>query len=190
MKKLTLFLASLFIFAFSASSSAEYIDNGDGTIADTSTNLMWQQTYGEGDWDTAYSYCSQASTGGYTDWRLPTLTELQLLVDPSYQYPCIDPIFACDSHSNNYFWTSVLVDDSAWMVEFSTGGAFLKKTSNTFYSCVRCVRGATTTSNCISVGSDLSINIPCVQYNGVQMGVVLKYYYDPSLPEGLYWKLD
>ena len=45
-------------------------------------------------------------------------------------------------------------------------------------------------SDCIYVGSDLSISIPCVQYNGVQYILNLKYYTDPALPAGVYWKLD
>ena len=175
MKKITVFLASLFFLALTGFASAEYIDNGDATITDTTSNLMWQKSYGGGSWDTANSYCTQAGTGGYSDWRLPTLTELQLLVDPAYE-PTIDPIFACNS---SYNWTSSVDGDSAWAVHFWSGGAFLCDKSQEYYY-VRCVRGATAT-NCISVGSDLSISVPCVQYNGLQYILNLKYYTNPAL---------
>lgn len=187
MKKTTVFLASLFFMVFTGFASAEYIDNEDGSITDTSTNLIWQKTYGQSiNWDTANSYCTQANTGGYYDWRMPTLTELQVLVDPAYEYPCIDPIFACNSYS---YWTSSEDGDSAWAVVFSSGGANLREKSKE--GMARCVRGATTPpTTCISVGSDLSINIPCVQYNGVQYTIKLKAYTDPTFPLGIYWILE
>lgn len=185
MKKVTAFLTSLFFLALTGFASAEFVDNGDATITDTSTNLMWHKTYAYGDWDTLNSYCTQSGTGGYYDWRLPTLTELQLLVDPTYERPCIDPIFSC---APSMFWTSTVSGDSAWMIQFTYGGSFLAKKTKGNYG--RCVRGATAPGNCISVGSDLYISIPCVQYNGVQYILNLKYYYDPSLPAGFYWKLD
>ena len=77
----------------------QYQDNGDGTITDMVTGLMWQKspdTDGDGDIDAsdkktyaqAVSGASSCTTGGYTDWRLPTIKELYSLiifsgVDPS-----------------------------------------------------------------------------------------------------------
>ena len=69
-----------------------YTDNGDGTVTDNITGLMWQQspdTDGDGDIDADDKLtCNQAvagagtlSLGGYTDWRLPTLKELYSLID-------------------------------------------------------------------------------------------------------------
>jgi len=42
----------------------------------------------------------------------------------------------------------------------------------------------------ISVGSDLSMYIPCVSYNGAQYGFTLIFYNNPYDPSGLYWKMD
>ena len=77
----------------------QYQNNGDGTITDMVTGLMWQRspdTDGDGDVDAAdkktyaqaVSGASSCTTGGYTDWRLPTIKELYSLiifsgVDPS-----------------------------------------------------------------------------------------------------------
>jgi len=77
----------------------QYQNNGDGTITDMVTGLMWQKspdTDGDGDIDAAdkktyaqaVSGASSCTTGGYTDWRLPTIKELYSLiifsgVDPS-----------------------------------------------------------------------------------------------------------
>lgn len=67
----------------------EYINNGDGTITDVVTGLMWQQNPGEKmTYDEAVSLQSSFNLAGYTDWRLPTVKELYSLIkfngtDPS-----------------------------------------------------------------------------------------------------------
>jgi len=69
-----------------------YTDNGDGTVADNVTGLMWQQspdTDGDGDidaddklsYDEAVARASTLDLGGYNDWRLPTIKELYSLMD-------------------------------------------------------------------------------------------------------------
>ncbi len=59
-----------------------YVDNGDGTVTDGVTGLMWQQTpaYGRS-YDAAVAGASSIRTGGYDDWRLPSIKELYSLID-------------------------------------------------------------------------------------------------------------
>ena len=75
----------------------DFSDNGDGTISDASTGLMWQQDdNGEGlDWEHALAYCSDLDLGGSGDWRLPNVKELQSIVDYSGSFPAIDNLFRC-----------------------------------------------------------------------------------------------
>ncbi len=60
-----------------------YRDNGDGTITDLNTGLMWQKTppAEHYTWDDAARYASDLELAGYDDWRMPTMKELYSLVD-------------------------------------------------------------------------------------------------------------
>ena len=82
---LTVGLFVLFSLVLSSAMAGErFVDNGDGTITDTKTGLMWA-TKDNGDsinWRDACSYCENYNLGGYSDWRMPTLAELASLYDP------------------------------------------------------------------------------------------------------------
>lgn len=102
----------------------DYADNGDGTITDKSTGLMWtQDDSGEGMiWEDALAYAENSTFGGYDDWRLPNVKEHQGIVDYGYSPtatdpdkvgPAIDPIFNCTAITSEagyddyaYYWTS------------------------------------------------------------------------------------
>jgi len=61
-----------------------FVDNGDGTVTDTKTGLMWAAKDNGNliNWPNALSYCQNYNVGGLTDWRMPTLSELKSLYDP------------------------------------------------------------------------------------------------------------
>ena len=102
----------------------ELVDNGDGTVLDMATGLMWQQNdSGEGmDWLDALNYCEYLTERGYDDWRLPNAKELQSIVDYSRSpgtsdSAAIDPIFSATSITNeagekdySFYWTSTTHD--------------------------------------------------------------------------------
>lgn len=80
-----------------------YRDNGDGTVTDLVTRLMWTQNPGgKKTFEQAVAGASVCRVGGYDDWRLPTIKELYSLilftgtdpdprsVDSSRQQPFID----------------------------------------------------------------------------------------------------
>jgi len=59
-----------------------YKNNGDGTITDLHTGLMWVAARGNKvTWDTAVANASSSRVGGYSDWRMPTIKELYSLID-------------------------------------------------------------------------------------------------------------
>lgn len=57
-----------------------YVNNGDDTITDTVTGLMWQKTISKVEWANAATSASSVITGGYSDWRVPTIKELYSLM--------------------------------------------------------------------------------------------------------------
>ena len=85
----------------------DFTDNGDGTITDAATGLMWQKN-DSGDtynWEEALAYCDSLELAGYSDWKLPNSKQLQSLVDYSRSpgftnSPAIDPIFGLTGITN------------------------------------------------------------------------------------------
>ncbi|MEA2029129.1 MAG: DUF1566 domain-containing protein [Campylobacterota bacterium] len=59
------------------------VDNGNETISDSATGLMWQKSDNGNsvDWDSAISYCENLSLANHSDWRLPNAKELHSIVD-------------------------------------------------------------------------------------------------------------
>ena len=59
-----------------------YTDNGDGTVSDDVTGLMWEKGFRRDvEWRDAQGIAVAADTGGHTDWRVPTIKELYSLID-------------------------------------------------------------------------------------------------------------
>ena len=102
---------------------SNFIDNGDGTVTDEATGLMWSQSdSGEGmNWEDALAWVQQMNGKnylGYNDWRLPDAKELQSLVDytrspDTTNSAAIDPIFQATEITNEagekdypFYWSS------------------------------------------------------------------------------------
>lgn len=88
----------------------DFHDNGDGTITDRATGLMWQKAdSGKGlNWQQALAYAASLRTAGYTDWRLPNAKELQSIVDYT-RVPAVHPIFQSSSlpgGEHPFYWSS------------------------------------------------------------------------------------
>ncbi|MGV8905742.1 MAG: DUF1566 domain-containing protein [Acetobacterium sp.] len=77
-----------------------FIDNGDGTLTDLATGLMWQQGDSEKgmDWQDSLTYAENLGLANYDDWCLPNAKELQSIVDytrssATTNSAAIDPLF-------------------------------------------------------------------------------------------------
>lgn len=76
-------LVAVFVFNITGAEEKRFVDNGDGTITDPQTGLMWAKNSSPGDltWQDAETYCKTPPIAGYkyTDWRMPTIEELKTL---------------------------------------------------------------------------------------------------------------
>jgi len=123
-----------------------FVDNGDGTVTDTATGLMWQQSTSRASllpWTAALAYCEDLTLAGYTDWRLPNIKKLRTIVDHKTCRPTIDTAYFPDTMLFNY-WSSTTRTVSptfTWSIEFISGhdGLYVKNDKND-YSYVRAVR--------------------------------------------------
>ena len=126
-------------------------DNGDGTVTDNLTGLIWlQNAYCANttmNWQPALDAVLELNTSGtmnsnncgdtgsHTDWRLPTLREMQSLIHYAYSSPALsndagtgkwtsgaDSTFS--NVQSNYYWTSTTYADYsayAWVVTLYDG---------------------------------------------------------------------
>jgi hypothetical protein len=104
--------------------SPSYADNGNGTITDNITGLIWQKTdAGEMTFENASAYCKTLSLGGFTDWRLPSAMELFSINNFDKVNPALNTSYFTKT-SAEYWWTSeTRADDinSVWVVNAGGG---------------------------------------------------------------------
>lgn len=125
-----------------------YTDNGDGTITDNRTGLMWEKLSDDGsihDLDNAYTWeaafsskiatLNSTSFAEHSDWRLPNEVELFTLINLGVDHPAVDPEFntgcepgctvlTCSCTYSNYHWSSTTYQYSktaAWALNFADG---------------------------------------------------------------------
>ena len=89
---------------------SSYTDNGNSTVTDSATGLMWEQkSTGNKDntytWKDALAYCEELLLGGHDDWRLPNPKEFERLVDLDSNSPAIDTTHFPNTN-NALYWTS------------------------------------------------------------------------------------
>ena len=144
----------LFIFVIlslccQASISADTIlDEEKGILIDEDTGLQWQNTYDDTAdalpnvlvFQDAIDYCEALVLGGYDDWRLPNINELESTVDRTKARPAI---------KNNFYATrttayisstyALLGNNQAWFIDYTYGTYNISSTRYQGGS-VRCVR--------------------------------------------------
>lgn len=128
-----------------------YLDNGDGTITDQSTDLRWQKcsmgfsdplgcasgSASTSDWQSALSYCKNLTLASRS-WRLPNISELRSLIDTSRSLTTIN-ITNFPNTVANFYWssTSYVSGAAAWYVNFNYGAVTNNAKTNPYYA--RCV---------------------------------------------------
>jgi len=101
-----------------------FTDNGDGTVTDNNTGLMWQKTDGgEMTFESASAYCTALTLGGYHDWRLPGNHELFSLNKYDVINPAVNTAYFTKTAAE-YWWTGETRADDAtrvWVVNAGGG---------------------------------------------------------------------
>ncbi|HEX7406970.1 MAG TPA: DUF1566 domain-containing protein [Candidatus Binatia bacterium] len=166
--------------------SPRFVDNNNGTISDTKTGLVWEKKSNDGsihDKDNRYTWSQQDSEqwgywdgtvfteflatlnreafAGHSDWDLPSLEQLQTLLDRDSAFPAMDQhafnpstctegcnvtSCSCTAESlappDSFYWSlSGLTTDmwDAWVVDFTEGTVRYEYKASGGYA--RAVRG-------------------------------------------------
>lgn len=119
-----------------------FVDNGDGTVTDEITGLMWQKADGgEMTWEDALTYCENLNLAGYSDWRLPTIKELaSLCLFDRYTDVLYLNFFKTSALQQFSSTTSAIQEEYAWYIYNTEAQLFAFDKTVTMYS-VRAVRG-------------------------------------------------
>ncbi len=132
-------------------SPAPFTDNGNGTVTDSKTGLIWQQcsvglsgtncgtgTASTQTWQTALDTCKNLTLAGKT-WRLPSMNELLSIVDKNKVNPAIDTALFPATVASNYWSSTTYVNNTtnAWHVFFLNGLNPPSLKTSSYY--VRCV---------------------------------------------------
>ncbi len=151
-QKIIISIIAAIVLLASGAHAGSYIDNGNGTVTDGSSGLMWQK---EDDnvkrqWADAVSCCRGLGLAGYSDWRLPDVNDLLSLIPAGdYTAPTINETYFPNTDSKSY-WSAregrmtgpgQIAEDpaKALFVTFDLG---IPLTFNKTGTChVRCVRG-------------------------------------------------
>jgi probable HAF family extracellular repeat protein len=127
-----------------------FIDNGDGTVRDELTGLIWLENancFGPRRWVDALTDCNNLASGecglsdgsSAGDWHLPSIRELESLIDYGRVYPALPAghPFTGVMSSHNYWSSSTYLDftDNAWVVDLYSGSVsrYQNKWGNAFY---------------------------------------------------------
>lgn len=113
-------------------------------VTDSTSSLQWQDNNmaktTQKNWNEAVNYCEDLSFGGYDDWRLPSVDELQTLNDFSKYNPVVSTVFV--NVTSSYYWSSTTETyfvTYAWLVDLDDGYTDYDDKLDSHY--VRCVRG-------------------------------------------------
>ncbi len=135
------------------SPSPRFSDNGNGTVTDNLTGLIWMKNANAFGWRSLSQALSDATglksgdadlTDGSKagDWRLPNVRELSSLIDfgnYSLALPTVHPF--TNVQPSSYYWTSTTYaadTNRAWAIDFAFGKRTdLLKSNNQVVWCVR-----------------------------------------------------
>jgi len=134
-------------YQMGVSADPRFTDNGDGTVTDNLTGLIWLKDancFGLRNWTNALADANTLADGSCGlidgslpgDWRLPNLGELQSLIDYGHWNPTLPPGHLFSGVQSNFYWSSttfVYYPDSAWRVTLRHGYVYFDDKWVTYY---------------------------------------------------------
>ncbi len=114
-------------------------------VLDRETGLVWEQSpsTSASDWVSASTQCVKLSKGGRKGWRLPTIQDLESLIDVTQSNPALPSGHPFSNVQSSAYWSASTLafgSTNAWVVGFSSGGVNgVDKSSGLFLAW--CVRG-------------------------------------------------
>ena len=129
------------VFTNTGNYTNRFLVNGenDVVITDTLLGLMWQKNYLVGkSWQQTLAYCENSTYNGFSDWRVPTISELVTLINTNTRDPSSDlqTIFIGSFYSST---TITTITNNAWRAMFGGGETIYggKNGPNYVTNCVR-----------------------------------------------------
>ena len=113
-------------FAWGAAPGGRFVVQGNETVRDGRTGLVWphRPSAGKLDWAAAKAWCEGLGLAG-GGWRLPSRKELETLVDRRARNPAMD-VTAFPAGVAGGYWTAtpyVGTGGKTWQVDFADGSA-------------------------------------------------------------------
>jgi len=121
---------------------AHFTENGDSTITDNLTNLIWQKypNINIQNWEQALLYSENLVLANATDWRLPNIKELQSLNDENVIQPSVTAPYFQNIGVKKY-WSSTSLPNQitkAWYWNTAFGiTTYDEKINSNYVICVR-----------------------------------------------------
>ena len=133
-----------------------FADNNDGTVTDTCTKLIWLKNANcpndKGNWNEIKTYASSLYDGwtgdgnggdcglsdgsSAGDWHLPSVDELQSLIDYSQNNPALPSGHPFSGVQPSTYWmatTAANGSGDAWNVDFNEGVVYIRDKARTRY---------------------------------------------------------
>jgi hypothetical protein len=134
-------------FKWGAAVSNRFTDNGNGTVTDNLTSLIWLKNancFSTQTWSTALNSANTLASGSCSladgsvagDWRLPNMNELESLVDASKSSPALPAGHPFTNVQSYYYWSSTTYAPNtagAWNVHMNVGFVVIYYKSDSYY---------------------------------------------------------
>jgi hypothetical protein len=125
------------------------VDNGNGTVTDQLSNLVWEKTPNTSafTWEHALAYAENLTLAGTSDWRVPNIKEIQSLNDFSAVNPAVNTSIFSTIGVKKYWSSTTLPNQTTrawyWDTQFGITTNDLKTAPN-YLICVRSNKAVST----------------------------------------------